>query len=122
MSRPRFTDWLIKFRREGTEMGALARSIREAVRTDATFPRDPHDEGEIRARARQIGPAIAALSGAWELWRRETGRDRPVPPLSGIPAVPPGGAGRPGIALGARPEGDFEAALPYEIRSGSYDR
>jgi hypothetical protein len=122
MSRQRFTDWLIRFRREDSAAGALVRSIREAMRADATFPRDPQAEGEIRARAGQIGPAIDALPEAWALWRRETGRDKPVAAPSGIPAVPLGGVGLPAVALGIRRAGDFEPAAPYEIRSGSYDR
>jgi|HubBroStandDraft_1064217.scaffolds.fasta_scaffold236951_3 hypothetical protein len=115
MSRTRFTDWLIKFWREDSATGALARSIREAMRADGTFPRDPQAEDEIRAR--QIGPSVAVLPEAWARWRKETGRDIPVPPPAGIPAVPIGYVGLPTRLPAAQPEGDFEPALPYEIPS-----
>ena len=114
MSRQRFTDWLIKFRREDSATGALARSIREAMRADGTFPRDPQAEDEIRARARQIGPSVAALPEAWARLREETGRDIPVPPPAGIPAVSLAYVGMPPRAPAAQPEGGFEPAQPYE--------
>ena len=117
MSRQRFTDWLIKFRRDDTATGALARSIRAVMLADGTFPRDPHAETEVQARARQIGPAIAALPEAWARWRTETGRDIPVSPPAGIPSSVIGYVGMPSRTPAAPPEDGFEPVVPPEIPS-----